>query len=108
MANKLKPVDKVWVDGQLVPFAQGQVHVLTHSLHYGLGAFEGIRAYRRGDGATTVFRLREHIERLLDSCKLCNLKCRFSHEDLCRACVELLRQNKLDEAYLRPMVYVGE
>jgi branched-chain amino acid aminotransferase len=104
----VEKVAKIWMEGELVNWDDAKVHVLTHSLHYGLGAFEGIRAYRRGDGATTVFRLREHIERLLDSCKLCNLKCRFSHEDLCKACVELLRQNKLDEAYLRPMVYVGE
>jgi len=104
----VEKVAKIWMDGELVNWDDAKVHVLTHSLHYGLGAFEGIRAYRRADAATTVFRLREHIDRLLDSCKLCHLKCRFSHEDLCKACVELLRQNKLDEGYLRPMVYVGE
>jgi branched-chain amino acid aminotransferase len=104
----VEKVAKIWMDGELVNWDDAKVHVLTHSLHYGLGAFEGIRAYRRVDGATTIFRLREHIDRLLDTCRLCNLKCRFSHEDLCRASVELLRQNKLDEAYLRPMVYVGE
>jgi branched-chain amino acid aminotransferase len=104
----VEKVAKIWMDGELVNWDDAKVHVLTHSLHYGLGAFEGIRAYRRADGVTTVFRLREHIERLLDSCKLCNLKCRFSHDDFCKACVEVLRQNKLDEAYLRPMVYVGE
>ena len=60
--SKLKPVDKVWVDGQLVPFKDAQVHVLTHTLHYGVGAFEGIRCYKRADGRGAIFRLAEHIE----------------------------------------------
>ncbi len=101
-------VAKIWMDGELVNWDDAKVHVLTHTLHYGLGAFEGIRAYKRADGATTVFRLREHIERLLDTCKLCHLKSRYTHEDLSRACVDLLRQNRLDEAYLRPMIYIGD
>jgi branched-chain amino acid aminotransferase len=101
-------VDKIWMDGELVDWDQAKVHVLTHSLHYGLGAFEGIRAYQRADGSTTVFRLREHIDRLFDSCKLCLLQPRCSREDFSRACVELLRRNRLEEAYIRPMVYVGE
>jgi branched-chain amino acid aminotransferase len=101
-------VDKIWMDGELVDWDQAKVHVLTHSLHYGLGAFEGIRAYQRADGSTTVFRLREHIDRLFDSCKLCLLQPRYSREDFSRACVELLRRNRLEEAYIRPMVYVGE
>jgi branched-chain amino acid aminotransferase len=101
-------VAKIWMDGELVDWDDAKVHVLTHTLHYGLGAFEGIRAYKRADGNTSVFRLREHMERLLDTCKLCHLKTRYSVDDLCKASVELLRQNKLDEAYLRPMIYVGE
>lgn len=101
-------VDKIWMDGALVPWDDAKVHILTHSLHYGLGAFEGIRAYKRADGTTTIFRLREHITRLLDTCKLCMMTPRVSHADLSSACVELLRANKMDEAYLRPMVYVGE
>ena len=104
----VEKVAKIWMDGELVNWDEAKVHVLTHTLHYGLGSFEGIRAYKRADGVTTVFRLREHIERLLDSCKLCLLKSRYSHEDLSHACVDLLRQNKLDEAYLRPMIYIGE
>jgi branched-chain amino acid aminotransferase len=101
-------VEKIWMDGELVPWDDAKVHVLTHSLHYGLGAFEGIRAYRRADGTTTVFRLGEHIDRLLGSCKLCLIKPRHDREQLIEACVDLLRKNNMDEAYIRPMVYIGE
>jgi branched-chain amino acid aminotransferase len=101
-------VEKIWMDGELVAWDDAKIHVLTHSLHYGLGAFEGIRAYRRADGTTTVFRLHEHIDRLLDSCKLCYMKPRWSKDELVKACVELLRVNRMDEAYIRPMIYIGE
>ena len=105
----VEKVAKIWMDGEIVAWDDAKVHVLTHSLHYGLGAFEGIRAYRRADGTTTVFRLREHIDRLLDSCKLCYIKPRYSTRRARHgAAVELLRVNKMDEAYIRPMVYVGE
>jgi branched-chain amino acid aminotransferase len=82
--------------------------VLTHTLHYGLGAFEGIRAYRRDDGRTSIFRLDEHLQRLLDTCRLVCLEPRFDRAQLASACAELLRANALEEAYLRPIVYVGE
>src|SRR5260370_28975540 len=104
----VEKVAKIWMDGELVDWDDAKVHVLTHSLHYGLGAFEGIGASTRADGATNVFRLREHMERLLDSCKLCHLKSRYSNEALSRACVDIWRQTRLDEAYLRPMIYIGE
>jgi branched-chain amino acid aminotransferase len=96
------------MDGELVNWDDAKVHVLTHTLHYGLGAFEGIRAYKRADGSTTIFRLHEHMERLLSSCKLANIKPRYTEDALCKAAVELLRHNKMDEAYLRPVVYVGD
>lgn len=101
-------VQKIWFDGEMVPWDSAQVHLLTHSLHYGLGAFEGIRAYKRADGTTTIFRLREHIDRLFDSCKLVLIEPRVSKEEVLRACVDVLRENKLEEGYLRPMVFVGE
>jgi len=101
-------VEKIWMDGELVAWDDAKIHVLTHSLHYGLGAFEGIRAYRRADGSTSVFRLQDHVGRLLDSCKLCYMKPRWSNDELVKACVELLRVNKMDEAYIRPMIYIGE
>jgi branched-chain amino acid aminotransferase len=105
MVDKVK---KIWMEGELVEWDDANVHVLTHTLHYGLGAFEGIRAYKRADGSTTIFRLREHIDRLFDTCKLCLIEPKFNREQISSACVELLHANHMDEAYLRPMVYVGE
>src|SRR3954468_11886216 len=101
-------VEKIWMDGALVAWDDAKVHVLTHSLHYGLGAFEGIRAYRRADGTTAIFRLNEHIDRLLNTCKLCRIQPAYSRVQFANACVELLRVNRMTEAYLRPLVYVGD
>ena len=67
----IKKVESIWVDGHLVPWDDATEHLLAHTMHYGVGAFEGIRAYQRADGRSAVFRLREHIERLLDSCVIC-------------------------------------
>ncbi len=105
MVDKLK---KIWMDGEFVDWDAANVHILTHSLHYGVAAFEGIRAYKRQDGATYVFRLKEHVERLFDSCKMALIPPRFTREQITAACVEVLRANGLAEGYLRPMVYVGE
>ena len=105
MVDKVK---KVWLDGQFVDWDAANVHILTHSLHYGLAAFEGVRAYKRADGETYVFRLREHIDRLFDTCKMCLLKPEFTREQLMTVCAETLRVNGMSEGYLRPMVYVGE
>jgi branched-chain amino acid aminotransferase len=99
---------KIWMDGAFVDGDAARVDVLTHSLHYGLAAFEGIRAYKRGDGATYVFRLREHVDRLYDSCKMALLAPRQAREAVAAACVETLRQNAMAEAYLRPIVFVGD
>ncbi len=111
MVDKLK---KIWVEGEMVDWDDAKVHVLTHSLHYGVAAFEGIRAYKRtgsasGVGAGThIFRLKEHIQRLADSCKMTLLTPRFTKEQIETACVELLRVNGLDEGYLRPLVFLGD
>jgi branched-chain amino acid aminotransferase len=104
----VEKVEKIWMDGELVDWDDAKVHVLTHSLHYGLGAFEGIRAYQRADGKTTIFRLDDHIARLFDSCKLCYIKPPLAREAMANACVDLLRHNRMVDAYLRPMIYVGE
>ena len=104
----VEKVKKVWSDGSLVDWDAANVHLLTHSLHYGLAAFEGIRAYKRADGGTYVFRLREHIDRLFDSCKMCLLKPEYGREQVMAACTELLRVNGMTEGYIRPLVYVGE
>jgi branched-chain amino acid aminotransferase len=107
-SSKLKPVDKVWVDGQLVPFADANVHVLTHTLHYGVGAFEGIRCYKRVDGRGAIFRLEEHIDRLFDSCHICTLDPPYTRQQVMHACVETMRANKMTEAYLRPIIFLGD
>ncbi len=99
---------KLWKDGTLVEMEHAGCSVLVHSLHYGVGAFEGIRAYRRARGETCVFRLREHLERLLESCRLALLKPKVTLEQLLAGCLEVLRENQLTEAYLRPLVIVGE
>ncbi|HVH43584.1 MAG TPA: branched-chain amino acid transaminase [Labilithrix sp.] len=105
MVEKLQ---KIWVDGELVPWDDAQVHVLTHSLHYGLGAFEGIRCYKRADGKSYVFRLREHVDRLFDTCKMTLLQPKFTREQVMHACIDTLKANGLEEGYLRPVVFVGE
>jgi branched-chain amino acid aminotransferase len=103
----IKKLDTIWLDGSLVPWDQATDHLLAHTVHYGVGAFEGIRAYQRGDGRTAVFRLRDHIERLLDSCTICTLECAYTRDQLMAACVEVVRANKMSAAYLRPLVYLG-
>jgi branched-chain amino acid aminotransferase len=105
MVEKLQ---KIWVDGELVPWDDAQVHLLTHSLHYGLGAFEGIRAYKRADGKSYIFRLREHVDRLFDTCKMVLLQPKFTREQIMRACADTLKANALEEGYLRPVVFLGE
>lgn len=104
----IEKVKKIWLEGELVDWEEANIHVLSHTIHYGLGAFEGIRAYRGDNGKTTIFRLREHIQRLMDTCKLVAIEPRFTLDELSLACVELLRVNELDEAYLRPLIYVGD
>ncbi len=98
----------IWLDGNLVPWDQAQVHVLTHTLHYGLGVFEGIRAYRCHDGRTAIFRLPEHIRRLFDSAHIMQLEIPFSEEQLQQACIDTMRRNEQKEAYLRPLVFIGD
>ncbi len=105
MVDKLQ---KIWMDGELVAWDDATVHILTHSLHYGLGAFEGIRAYKRANGKSFVFKLREHIDRLFDSCKMTLIAPKFTREQVMTACLETLRANDMEEGYLRPMVYVGD
>ncbi len=105
MVDKVK---KIWMDGGFVDWDAANVHVLTHSLHYGVTAFEGVRAYRRADGATYVFRLREHVDRLFDTCKMALLKPEFTREQVMAACSEILRVNAMTDGYIRPMVFIGE
>jgi branched-chain amino acid aminotransferase len=90
-----------------VPWGEANVHVLTHTLHYGLGVFEGIRCYRGDDGRSAVFRLREHNRRLFESAHILGLTIPFGERELDEACLETVRRNQLDECYIRPLVYLG-
>jgi branched-chain amino acid aminotransferase len=103
----IKKQDTIWLDGSLVSWDDATEHVLAHTVHYGVGAFEGIRAYQRADGRTAVFRLREHVERLLDSCTICTMDCLYTRDQLIAACVEVIRANKMTAAYVRPLVWLG-
>ena len=103
----VKPTSKVWMDGQLVDWEKATVHVLTHSLHYGTGAFEGIRCYPTADGPA-VFRLREHMQRLVNSCKVLLIPLPYDLQELVEAALEVVRANDASEGiYLRPLVYLG-
>jgi branched-chain amino acid aminotransferase len=99
----------LWKDGELVGWKDAAaLSLLTHTLHYGVGAFEGIRAYRRAGGETSVFRLGDHVDRLFDSCKLVRMEPRVSRAQVVDACVQVMHANKLTEGYLRPLVLIGE
>ncbi len=98
--------EKIWMDGKLVPWDDAKVSVMTHTLHYGLGAFEGIRCYKCDDGRSAVFRLDAHIRRLFDTCHIFRLKIPYTIEQVVGACKETIRANKLDACYIRPIVYI--
>src|SRR5882762_1500144 len=100
-------VQKAWLDGEFVDFDNANVHLLAHTIHYGLGAFEGIRAYQRHDGRTAIFRLREHMDRLIDSCNVCMIDAPYTREQIGAACIEVVRSNRIASCYLRPLVYLG-
>ena len=97
----------IWLDGEMVPWREAKVHVLTHTLHYGLGVFEGVRAYATADRGACIFRLREHTERLFNSAKMLRMPMPFDRQTLLEAQRAVVRENGLDEAYLRPMCFYG-
>ena len=96
----------IWMDGQLIDWADAKVHVLTHTLHYGLGVFEGVRAYSTPEG-TKIFRLNDHTNRLFESAKAVNMEIPFSQQEINEAQKEVFRVNELDEGYIRPMCFYG-
>jgi branched-chain amino acid aminotransferase len=98
----------IWMNGTLVPWDDARVHVLTHTLHYGVGAFEGIRCYETNDGRSAVFRLREHVVRLVQSCRILGIESPYGVDDLIEACIATIRANELKACYIRPLVYVAE
>ncbi len=97
---------KIWMDGQLVEWRDAKIHVLTHTLHYGCGAFEGVRAYNAA-GGTAIFRLQEHTERLFNSAKILRMKIPFTQEQVREAQREVVRVNGLDSCYIRPLTWIG-
>ena len=97
----------IWMDGEFVPWDEANVHVLTHTLHYGFGVFEGIRCYRQEDGSTAIFRLEEHNRRLFDSAHILGLPIPFSRDEIYQACLDTVARNGLEEGYLRPLVFNG-
>ena len=99
---------KIWMDGKFVDWEAAQVHVLSHTLHYGVGVFEGIRCYRTDDGGSAIFRLREHVDRLFASAHIVLLKIPFSRKEICQAIRQTLSTNGLTEGYIRPIVFIGE
>ena len=96
----------IWFDGKMVPWRDAKVHVLTHTLHYGMGVFEGERAYHAEKG-TAIFRLQEHTDRLFRSAHILNMTMPFDKETINKACLESVRKNELDSAYIRPMCFYG-
>jgi len=100
--------DWVWMDGEFVPWEQATVHVLTHTLHYGFGIFEGTRAYQRSDGGTSVFRLDDHLGRLVNSAHIMQLELPHGRDELRAATLELIARNKLQSCYVRHLAYIGQ
>ena len=101
------PVSKIWMNGEMVNWGDAQVHVLTHTLHYGLGVFEGIRFYQTPEGPG-IFRLEDHIKRLYESCHVCRIRVPYDRETLREAHLDIVRVNGLSDGYIRPVVYLKD
>ena len=99
--------EKIWLDGELIRWEDAKVHVLAHGLHYGTGYFEGIRCYEMADGRSAVFRLPEHMQRLVDSGKILGFPLPYTVEQMCQATAEVIRANKLKACYIRPLAFLG-
>ena len=102
----MDPKGKIWMDGSLVDWADANVHILTHSLHYGLAAFEGIRCYK-GKSGSAIFKLQEHVDRLFESAHIGMMTIPYEKKQVAEAIVDTVRINKLDACYIRPLVYIG-
>ena len=97
---------KIWMDGELVEWRDAKIHVLTHTLHYGCGAFEGVRAYKTAQG-TAIFRLQEHTKRLFNSAKILRMTIPYSFDQVMQAQIDVVKANNLESGYLRPLVWLG-
>jgi branched-chain amino acid aminotransferase len=96
----------IWLDGEFVPWREAKTHVLTHTLHYGMGVFEGVRAYKAEKG-TAIFRLQEHTDRLFRSAHILNMPMPYDKDTINQACLDTVKNNELETAYLRPMCFYG-
>ena len=96
----------IWLDGQQVPWREAKTHVLTHTLHYGMGVFEGIRAYH-AEGGTAIFRLQDHTDRLFRSAHILRMDMPYDKATINKTCIDAVKNNKLDTAYIRPMCFYG-
>jgi branched-chain amino acid aminotransferase len=103
----VEKTEHVWHNGRLIAWEDANVHILTHTLHYGLGVFEGIRCYRSDDGAGNVFRLKEHVTRLFDSARIVEIAMPYELDAIETAILDTLRANHMSEGYIRPLVYLG-
>ncbi|HLH76316.1 MAG TPA: branched-chain amino acid transaminase [Candidatus Binataceae bacterium] len=99
---------RIWLDGTFVPYEEARIHVLTHSLHYGYGVFEGLRCYRGDDGRSAIFRGPEHVRRLFDSAHILGIKIPFSQDEILKACAQAVGLNHFTECYIRPLVFLGD
>ncbi len=99
--------EKIWFNGELMPWQNATVHVMSHALHYGSSVFEGIRAYETHKG-TCIFRLEEHIKRLFDSAKIYRMNIPYTQEEVVQACKDAVSKNNLKSAYLRPLAFLGD
>jgi branched-chain amino acid aminotransferase len=97
---------KIWMDGQMVEWRDAKIHVLSHTLHYGCGAFEGVRAYKTAQG-TAIYRLQEHTQRLFNSAKILRMNIPFSQEEVMQAQKDVVRLNNLESCYIRPLTWIG-
>lgn len=99
----------IWLDGKLVPWHEANVHVLTHTLHYGFGVFEGIRCYQtNGGGKSIIFRLPEHVERLFNSATILGIQIPYTQDEILDTILQVVRENRLEECYIRPLVFLGD
>ncbi len=104
----VEKVKKIWLDGKLLDWDAANVHILTHTLHYGLGVFEGIRCYRTAAGGSAVFRLKEHVGRLFQGAHITQIEIPHTKDRIASAILETLRANGLQEGYIRPIVFIGD
>ena len=103
----MEKTEKIWLDGEFVPWDEANVHVLTHTLHYGLGVFEGIRCYQTKKKKAAIFRLQEHVDRLFNSAIVLGINIPFSKKEIFTAIKLVVKQNRLKECYIRPIVFLG-